>query len=159
MCNPAQQRNVTKGMTQMANAKAKAAINLAALNLGNIGTADNKRTITNDKVIRPTRDIVANIHEAVRANAWRVALETIADMHGKNVEAKGANWIVNDDEAARAIRVNYNLIQPDYYTDRRIRKMDTATSKEVWTQICEQLEKNPPVFSEMEEEKDSDDKE
>lgn len=141
---------------ETATAAAKPALNLSALNFGSIGVADSRKPITSKDVVRPTRDIVAEVHAAVRGAIWRAALETIASMHGESVEAKGAKWEVNDDETARAIRVNYNLLQPDYYTDKRVRKMDLATSQEVWTQICEQLGKDAPTFTDSDDSKDDD---
>ena len=134
---------------------AKAAtLNLSALSIKTVDA--DKRAITSSAVQRPTRDIIAQMNEAARAAMWGATLQTIADMHGKPVEAKGANWNVNDDEAARAIRVNYNLIQPEFFPSRQVRKMDKAASRELWKQICAQLEKDEPQFSDDSDEKDND---
>lgn len=112
---------------------AKFALNMSALKVKTIDT--DKRSITSASVVRPTREIIAQMNEQARQAAWQGVLQTIADMHNKPVEAKGANWDVNDDEAARAIRVNYNLIQPDYFPERKTLKMDKQGSRELWTQI------------------------
>ena len=130
------------------------ALNFAALT---VTTTDaDKRSITSETVARPTRDIIANLNEAGRKAAWQGIIQTVADMHGKPVEAKGANWDVNDDEAARALRVNYNLVQPDFFPSRKVRKMDKAASRELWTQICTMLEKPEPTFKDDSNDSDND---
>ena len=68
-------------------------LNFAALNVTTIDA--DKRSITSEAVARPTRDIIAHINEAGRKAAWQAVIQTVADMHGKPVEAKGANWDVN----------------------------------------------------------------
>ena len=129
-------------------------LNFAALN---VTTTDaDKRSITSEAVARPTRDIIAQINENGRKAAWQAVIQTVADMHGKPVEAKGANWDVNDDEAARALRVNYNLIQPDFFPSRKVRKMDKPASRQLWSQICEMLEKDEPNFSDDSNDSDND---
>lgn len=128
-------------------ARAIASIDFASLNL-NIADSE-KRPITSPDVPRPTRDIIAELNKQVRTAAWQACLTTVADMHGNPVEAKGASWEVNDDEAARAIRVNYNLIQPDYYgnANRKASKMTLEASQDAWRQICAMLEKPEPTFT------------
>lgn len=121
-------------------------LNISALSIN--ATDAEKRIITNDSVVRPVRDIIATVNEASRQAAWASVVETVAKMHDKPVEAKGSNWKVNDDEAARALRVNYNLIQPDYFQNRKALKMTEKASQDVWAQICEQLGKDEPKFSE-----------
>lgn len=126
------------------------ALNLSALNISTVDSE--KRSVTSPAIVRPARDIVAAMHEQVRQAAWAATLNTVAGMYGKPVEAKGSNWEVNHDDAARAIRVNYNLIQPDYFPSKRSSKMDMQGSRDVWTQICAQLELPEPIF---EDESDS----
>ena len=128
-------------------AKTAPAIDFAALNLNIVGAE--KRSITNENVARPTREIIAEINAQARQAAWAAVLSAVSELHGNPVEAKGANWDVNDDEAARAIRVNYNLIQPDYYgnANRKQVRMTLEASQDAWRQICEMLEKPEPVFS------------
>ena len=67
-------------------------------------------------------------------------------MRGETVEAKGASWAVNDDEIARSLRVNYNIMQAQGT------KMDKAGSRKFLTDILAQLEQDAPVFKD-----DSDD--
>lgn len=129
-------------------------LNFAALTINTVDA--DKRAITSPNVARPTRDIIAHMNEAGRKAAWNAVIQTVADMHGKPVEAKGANWNVNDDEAARALRVNYNLIQPDFFPSRSVKKMDKPASRALWTQIAEMLEKDTPVFSDDSDDKDND---
>lgn len=121
------------------------ALDLSALSFETVGS--DKRVVTSDAVARPVRDIMAEINTSVRRNAWAATLQTIASMHDQSVEAKGAAYEVNDDEAARAIRVNYNLMQPDYYPSRKTRKMTLEASQKAWTQICEQIGKPAPTFT------------
>jgi len=135
-------------------AKAAVKIDFSALQLK---TADaDKRSITSDAVARPVRDIIAQVNESVRQAAWQACLTTVAEMYGKPVEAKGANWDVNDDEAARAIRVNYNLIQPDFFPSRKVKKMDKEGSQMVWKQIFQMLNgpDAEPTFSDTSDEQD-----
>lgn len=112
-------------------------LNFAAISI-NAGTADSRTPITSEKVARPLREIVATLHESARQAAWQAVMQSIAEMHGERVEAKGAIWLVNDDECARALRVNYNLIQPEYFPSKVVRKMDKAKSREVWTALFQQ---------------------
>lgn len=138
----------------MSNAKTLPALNFAALT---VTTTDaEKRSITSEAVARPTREIIAHLNEAGRKAAWQGIIQAVADMHGKTVEAKGANWDVNDDESARALRVNYNLIQPDFFPSRKVRKMDKPASRQLWTQVCEMLEKEAPNFSDDSNDSDND---
>lgn len=122
-------------------------INFAKLRV-QVSEAESRTPITSEKVKRPVQAIVAEIHKSVRESIWQQALQTITEMHGKPVDAKGASWLVNDDEAARAIRVNYNLIQPDYFENgRKTQKMTKEQSQDLWTQIAAMMEKPEPVFS------------
>jgi len=74
-------------------------LNLSALSV-NVGDAQSRTPITSAAVKRPLREIVAQLHEPARGAAWGAVLETIAGLHGTNVMANGAAWIVSDDDAA-----------------------------------------------------------
>lgn len=129
---------------------AKAAtLNFAGLNL-NISQAESRTPVTASAVARPTREIIATLNDSARKAAWQAVLATVAEMHDKPVDAKGSDWLVNDDEAARAIRVNFNLIQPDFYgsANRQAQKMTKEASEDAWRQICEMLDKPAPTFTE-----------
>ena len=132
-------------------------LNISALSIN--ATDAEKRIITNDSVVRPVRDIIATVNEASRQAAWASVVETVAKMPDKPVEAKGAHWKLTDDEVARALRVNYNLIQPDYFQNRKALKMTEKASQDVWAQICVQLGKDAPRFSESASESASEDTE
>ena len=114
---------------------AKFALNMSKLTVKAVDTE--KRAIAAEKVQRPVRDILAQINEASRMAAWAGVVQTIAEKHGQRVEAKGAIWEVNNDEAARALRVNYNLIQPEYFSgdERKTVKLDKQGSRDLWTQV------------------------
>lgn len=133
---------------------AKKVVDLSAIAFDTVAT-DTRTPVTSTAVVRPTRDIVAGLHERVRKAAWAATLQTVADSYGKPIEAKGSDWIVNHDEAARAIRVNYNLIQPDYFPKKIQRKITQEQSQMIWTQICEQLGKGTPEFLETSDEGDN----
>lgn len=136
----------------MSNAKIAPALNFAALTVTTVDS--DKRAVTSATVQRPTRDIIAHLNESARQHAWQGVITSVAGLHGEMVEAKGANWVVNDDEAARALRVNYNLIQPDFFPSRKVRKMDKPASRDLWTKICEMLEKPEPTFADDADEQD-----
>ena len=149
--NPGQYEGQTlKGTDTMAKA---IALDFSKLNATVVDT--DKRSITSDAVQRPTREIIGEIHANVRSAVWQTALQTIAAMHGNPVYAKGSNYDVNDDEAARAIRVNYNLLQPDFYPSKRAKKMTKESSQALWAQICEMMDKPAPTFTETNDEGDT----
>ena len=127
-------------------------LNFAALTVTT--TDSDKRAITSKQIDRPTRDIIAVVNEAARKAAWNGLIQAVAEMHGEMVEAKGANWVVNDDEAARSLRVNYNLIQPDFFPSRKQRKMEKEASQQLWAQVCAMMEKPEPVFTDTTDEQD-----
>lgn len=129
------------------------ALDFSKLNATVVDT--DKRSITSDAVQRPTREIIGEIHASVRSAVWQTALQTIAAMHGNPVYAKGSNYDVNDDEAARAIRVNYNLLQPDFYPSKRAKKMTKESSQALWAQICEMMDKPAPNFTETNDDGDT----
>ena len=128
------------------------ALNFAALTVTT--TDSDKRAVTSKQIDRPTRDIIAVVNEAARKAAWNGLIQAVAELHGEMVEAKGANWVVNDDEAARSLRVNYNLIQPDFFPSRKARKMETEASQQLWAQVCAMLEKPEPEFTDTTDEQD-----
>ena len=152
----------------MAKANTGFALNMAKLSVKAVDTE--KRAITSEKVQRPTRDILAAINADVRAKAWEATITSVANAHGERVDAKGAVWIVNNDEAARALRVNYNLIQPEYFTgdERKTVKLDKQGSRDLWTQVFQMKygetvtdkegneTPNMPVFLDESDEQDRD---
>lgn len=112
-----------------------------------VNTVDSdRRVITSESVQRPVRDILATINTGARQAAWNALVSNVIGMRGETVEAKGASWSVNDDEIARSLRVNYNIMMAQGT------KMDKAGSRKFLTDILAQLEQDAPVFKD-----DSDD--
>ena len=112
-----------------------------------VNTVDSeRRVITSESVQRPVRDILATVNASARQSAWNALVADVISMRGETVEAKGASWAVNDDEIARSLRVNYNIMQAQGT------KMDKAGSRKFLTDILAQLEADAPVFKD-----DSDD--
>ena len=127
-------------------AKAIKAINLDLSKIA-VNTVDSdRRVITSESVQRPVRDILATINSDARQAAWNALVSNVIGMRGETVEAKGASWAVNDDEIARSLRVNYNIMVAQGT------KMDMAGSRKFLTDILAQLEQDAPVFKD-----DSDD--
>ena len=127
-------------------AKAIKAINLDLSKIA-VNTVDSdRRVITSESVQRPVRDILATVNASARQSAWNALVADVISMRGETVEAKGASWAVNDDEIARSLRVNYNLMVAQGT------KMDKAGSRKFLADILEQLEQDAPVFKD-----DSDD--
>ena len=112
-----------------------------------VNTVDSdRRVITSESVQRPVRDILATINADARQAAWNALVANVIGMRGETVEAKGASWSVNDDEIARSLRVNYNIMMAQGT------KMDKAGSRKFLTDILAQIEADAPVFKD-----DSDD--
>ena len=127
-------------------AKAIKAINLDLSKIA-VNTVDSdRRVITSESVQRPVRDILATINADARQVAWSALVANVIGMRGETVEAKGASWSVNDDEIARSLRVNYNIMMAQGT------KMDKAGSRKFLTDILAQIEADAPVFKD-----DSDD--
>ena len=112
-----------------------------------VNTVDSdRRAITSESVQRPVRDILATVNADARQAALNALVANVIGMRGETVEAKGASWAVNDDEIARSLRVNYNIMQAQGT------KMDKAGSRKFLADILEQLGEDAPVFKD-----DSDD--
>ena len=130
-------------------AKATKAINLDLSKIA-VNTVDSeRRVITSESVQRPVRDILATINADARQAAWNALVANVIGMRGETVEAKGASWAVNDDEIARSLRVNYNIMQAQGT------KMDKAGSRKFLTDILTQLEADAPVFKDDSDESDN----
>ena len=115
-----------------------------------VNTVDSdRRVITSEAVQRPVRDILATVNAGARQAAWNALVADVIGMRGETVEAKGASWAVNDDEIARSLRVNYNIMQAQGT------KMDKAGSRKFLADILEQLEQDAPVFKDDSEESDN----
>ena len=115
-----------------------------------VNTVDSdRRVITSESVQRPVRDILATINSDARQAAWNALVSNVIGMRGETVEAKGASWVVNDDEIARSLRVNYNIMQAQGT------KMDKAGSRKFLTDILAQLEADAPVFKDDSDESDN----
>lgn len=115
-----------------------------------VNTVDSdRRVITSESVQRPVRDILAQVNADARQAAWNALVANVVGMRGETVEAKGASWAVNDDELARSLRVNYNIMQAQGT------KMDKAGSRKFLTDILEQLEQDAPVFKDDSDESDN----
>ena len=128
---------------------AKAAIKLDLSKIA-VNTVDSdRRVITSEAVQRPVRDILATVNAGARQAAWNALVAVVIGMRGETVEAKGASWAVNDDEIARSLRVNYNIMQAQGT------KMDKAGSRKFLADILEQLEQDAPVFKDDSEESDN----
>lgn len=128
---------------------AKAAIKLDLSKIA-VNTVDSdRRVITSEAVQRPVRDILATVNAGARQAAWNALVADVIGMRGETVEAKGASWAVNDDEIARSLRVNYNIMQAQGT------KMDKAGSRKFLADILEQLEQDAPVFKDDSEESDN----
>ena len=127
-------------------AKAIKAINLDLSKIA-VNTVDSdRRVITSESVQRPVRDILATVNADARQAAWNALVSNVIGMRGETVEAKGASWAVNDDEIARSLRVNYNIMQAQGI------KIYKFWSCKFLTDILAQLEQDAPVFKD-----DSDD--
>ena len=128
---------------------AKTAIKLDLSKIA-VNTVDSeRRVITSESVQRPVRDILAQVNGDARQAAWNALVATVIGMRGEKVEAKGATWAVNDDEIARSLRVNYNIMQAQGT------KMDKAGSRKFLTDILAQLEQDAPVFKDDSDESDN----
>lgn len=115
-----------------------------------VNTVDSdRRVITSESVQRPVRDILAIVNAAARQSAWNALVANVVGMRGETVEAKGASWAVNDDEIARSLRVNFNIMQAQGT------KMDKAGSRKFLTDILEQLEMDEPIFKDDSDESDN----
>ena len=115
-----------------------------------VNTVDSeRRVITSESVQRPVRDILATVNAGARQAAWNALVADVIGMRGEKVEAKGATWLVNDDEIARSLRVNYNIMQAQGT------KMDKAGSRKFLTDILSQLEMPEPVFKDDSDETDN----
>ena len=115
-----------------------------------VNTVDSeRRVITSESVQRPVRDILAIVNAGARQAAWNALVANVIGMRGETVEAKGASWAVNDDEIARSLRVNYNIMMAQGT------KMDKAGSRKFLTDILEQLEQDEPVFKDDSDEADN----
>ena len=133
-------------------AKAIKAIKAINLDLSKIAvnTVDSdRRVITSESVQRPVRDILATVNADARQAAWNALVSNVVGMRGETVEAKGASWAVNDDEIARSLRVNYNIMMAQGT------KMDKAGSRKFLTDILAQLEQDAPVFKDDSDESDN----
>ena len=128
---------------------AKAAIKLDLSKI-TVNTVDSdRRVITSEAVQRPVRDILATVNADARQAAWNALVANVIGMRGEKVEAKGATWLVNDDEIARSLRVNFNIMQAQGT------KMDKAGSRKFLTDILAQLEMPEPVFKDDSDESDN----
>ena len=115
-----------------------------------VNTVDSeRRVVTSESVQRPVRDILATVNGDARQAAWNALVATVIGMRGETVEAKGASWAVNDDEIARSLRVNFNIMQAQGT------KMDKAGSRKFLTDILAQLDMEPPTFKDDSEESDN----
>lgn len=115
-----------------------------------VNTVDSeRRVVTSESVQRPVRDILAQVNGDARQAAWNALVATVIGMRGETVEAKGASWAVNDDEIARSLRVNYNIMQAQGT------KMDKAGSRKFLADILEQLGETSPTFKDDSEESDN----
>ena len=115
-----------------------------------VNTVDSeRRVITSESVQRPVRDILATVNASARQSAWNALVADVISMRGETVEAKGASWAVNDDEIARSLRVNYNIMQAQGT------KMDKAGSRKFLSDILAQLEMPEPVFKDNSDEADN----
>ena len=115
-----------------------------------VNTVDSeRRVITSESVQRPVRDILATVNASARQSAWNALVADVISMRGETVEAKGASWAVNDDEIARSLRVNYNIMQAQGT------KMDKAGSRKFLSDILTQLEMPEPVFKDDSDESDN----
>ena len=130
-------------------AKAIKAINLDLSKIA-VNTVDSdRRVITSESVQRPVRDILATVNTYARQAAWNALVGNVIGMRGETVDAKGASWAVNDDEIARSLRVNFNIMQAQGT------KMDKAGSRKFLTDILAQLEMPEPVFKDDSDESDN----
>lgn len=128
---------------------AKTAIKLDLSKIA-VNTVDSdRRVITSESVQRPIRDILATVNAGARQAAWNALVADVIGMRGETVEAKGASWAVNDDEIARSLRVNFNLMQAQGS------KMDKAGSRKFLTDVLSQLDMEPPVFRDDSDESDN----
>ncbi|MTU25115.1 hypothetical protein [Parasutterella excrementihominis] len=128
---------------------AKAAIKLDLSKIA-VNTVDSdRRVITSESVQRPVRDILATVNAGARQAAWNALVADVIGMRGETVEAKGASWAVNDDEIARSLRVNFNIMQAQGT------KMDKTGSRKFLTDILEQLDMPEPVFKDDSDETDN----
>ena len=128
---------------------AKAAIKLDLSKI-TVNTVDSdRRVITSESVQRPVRDILATVNAGARQAAWNALVADVIGMRGETVEAKGASWAVNDDEIARSLRVNFNIMQAQGT------KMDKAGSRKFLADILAQLEMPEPVFKDDSDESDN----
>ena len=115
-----------------------------------VNTVDSeRRVITSESVQRPVRDILATVNASARQSAWNALVADVISMRGETVEAKGASWAVNDDEIARSLRVNYNIMQAQGT------KMDKAGSRKFLADILAQLEQDAPTFKDDSDESDN----
>ena len=115
-----------------------------------VNTVDSdRRVITSESVQRPVRDILATVNTYARQAAWNALVANVIGMRGETVEAKGASWAVNDDEIARSLRVNYNIMMVQGT------KMDKAGSRKFLTDILTQLEADALVFKDDSDESDN----
>ena len=115
-----------------------------------VNTVDSeRRVITSESVQRPVRDILATVNASARQSAWNALVADVISMRGETVEAKGAIWAVNDDEIARSLRVNYNIMQAQGT------KMDKAGSRKFLSDILAQLEMPKPFFKDDSDESDN----
>ena len=115
-----------------------------------VNTVDSeRRVITSESVQRPVRDILATVNASARQSAWNALVADVISMRGETVEAKGASWAVNDDEIARSLRVNYNIMQAQGT------KMDKAGSRKFLADILAQLEQGEPAFKDDSDEADN----
>ena len=115
-----------------------------------VNTVDSeRRVITSESVQRPVRDILATVNASARQSAWNALVADVISMRGETVEAKGASWAVNDDEIARSLRVNYNIMQAQGTI------MDKAGSRKFLSDILAQLEMPEPVFKDDSDESDN----
>ena len=130
-------------------AKAIKAISLDLSKIA-VNTVDSdRRVITSESAQRPVRDILAAVNADARQAAWNALVSNVIGMRGGTVEAKGASWSVNDDEIARSLRVNYNIMMAQGT------KMDKAGSRKFLTDILAQLEQDAPVFKDDSDESDN----
>lgn len=128
---------------------AKTAIKLDLSKIA-VNTVDSdRRVITSESVQRPVRDILATVNAGARQAAWNALVADVIGMRGETVEAKGASWAVNDDEIARSLRVNFNIMQAQGT------KMDKVGSRKFLTDIMAQLDMNAPVFRDDSDEGDN----
>ena len=115
-----------------------------------VNTVDSeRRVITSESVQRPVRDILATVNTSARQSAWNALVSSVISMRGGIVEAKGAIWAVNDDEIARSLRVNYNIMMAQGT------KMDKAGSRKFLADILAQLEQEAPTFKDDSDEADN----